>query len=263
MKNTSKAASVIALSLLVGSIGFAQGADAHGRGAAAKAPKTKVEAKREMKANPIASLAAMFGLSEADLNTLLQAKTGQSLSELTTLINGLTAQEIITKLTAYESAQIDAQVAAKKLTAKQAKVLKKVLAAKVTKFVNQVIHKLSEGTEVGVKLDLLESAATVLEITKADLQSKLHAEASVTLASLATTLKGYSQDAFIGKIVDVESAKIDAQVASNLISAEKAAELKANLVAKVTKFVTKAHGEKHNQSEHQSEHEGRAHGHKQ
>jgi hypothetical protein len=148
MKKSSKLASLIALSLLLGSIGLAQGADAHGRGVDRKSQKVKVVAKQDIQPDAIASLAAMFGLTEADLNTLLQAKTGQSLAGLASLLNVSSIDAIMSKLTTYESAQIDAQVAAKKLTAKQASVLKKGLAKKVTKFVDQIFLKVREGTAV-------------------------------------------------------------------------------------------------------------------
>ena len=244
MKKTSKAASVIALSLLVGSIGFAQGADAHGRGSAPKAQKAKVVAKKEVKASAFASAATLLGLTEADLHTQLHATAGQTLAALATTLKGWTTDEFIAKLVEAETEKIDAQVTANTITVDQATALKAVLQAKLTTFVNKAHQAAKEGAQVEVKADLLATAATLLEVTKTELHTKLHATSGTTLVSIATSLKGWTQDEFVSKIVEAQSAKIDAQVTANTLTAEKAAELKAGLNAEVTKFATKAHGVK-------------------
>lgn len=244
MKKTAKAASVLALSLLVGSIGLVQGADAHGRGGSQKSQKVKVEAKKEVKASAFASAATLLGLTEVDLHTQLHATAGQTLAALATSLKGWTTDEFIAKLVEAESAKIDAQVTANTITADQATTLKAGLQSKLTAFVNKAHNVAKEGVVVEAKADLLDTAATLLEVTKADLHTKLHAAAGTTLAAVATEQKGWTQDEFVAKMVEAQSAKIDAQVTANTITVEKAAELKAGLSAEVTKFVTKTHGTK-------------------
>ncbi|MEY4479797.1 MAG: hypothetical protein RLZZ267_475 [Bacillota bacterium] len=249
MKKVSKISGLLAVAVLASGFAISQG-DVDAASKSSKSTKTNLSttaktAKIEGKGNLLGSAATLLGVTEAALHTELHATTGQSLAAIATAKKGWTQADFATKLVAAETARIDSLVTAGTITAAKATELKTNLSARVTYEITKVhAMKLDNGLKgpKGHMANPLASAATLLGITEEALHAKLHGTTGVSLAAVATELKGWTQADFAAKLVAAETARIDALVTAGTITAAKATELKTDLTAKITAQITKVHG---------------------
>jgi hypothetical protein len=88
---------------------------------------------------------------------------------------------------------------------------------------------------VGLTGDPLDTAATYLGTTEADLHTKLRA--GQTLAQIANATAGKSRDGLVSALVADATAKIDAAQTAGRITADQATQLKANLSTRIAQLV--------------------------
>lgn len=250
MKKVSKISGLLAVAILASGFAISQG-DVDAAGKSSKSTKTNLsntakQAKVEVRGNILGSAATLLGVTEAALHTELHATTGQSLAALATAKKGWTQADFAAKLVAAETVRIDALATAGTITAAKATELKTNLSARVNAEITKIHNIKSVSGDVkgdkGLKGGPLASAATVLGLTEAALHTKLHGTTGVSLAAVATELKGWSQADFAAKLVAAETARIDALVTAGTITAAQATAFKTDLPAKITAEITKVHG---------------------
>lgn len=249
MKKVSKISGLLAVAVLASGFAISQG-DVDAAGKSSKSTKTNLSTtakaeKVELKGNILGSAATLLGVTEAALHTELHATTGQSLAALATAKKGWTQVEFADKLVAAETVKIDALVTAGTITAAKATELKANLSARITTEITKTHNLKSVGDvkgDKGLKGGPLTSAATLLGLTEEALHTKLHGTTGVSLAAVATELKGWTQADFAAKLVAAESARIDALVTAGTITAAQATTFKTDLSAKITAEITKVHG---------------------
>jgi len=83
--------------------------------------------------------------------------------------------------------------------------------------------------------DLLNTAATYLGLDRKQLATQLHAGKS--LGEIAGATAGMSRDGLVKALTDAATAKIDAAVAANKLTADQATKLKAGLASHVARLV--------------------------
>lgn len=245
MKKVSKISGLLAVAVLASGFAISQG-DVDAASKSSKSSKTNLSTtaravKVEGKGNILGSAATLLGVTEAALHTELHATTGQSLAALATAKKGWTQEDFKAKLVAAETARIDALVTAGTITSAKATELKANLSARVTAEITKT-HNIKPAGDNGLRGNPLASAASLLGLTEEALHSKLHGTTAVSLAAIATELKGWTQEDFAAKLIAAETTKIDALVTAGTITSAKATELKANLSAKITSEITKVHG---------------------
>jgi hypothetical protein len=95
-----------------------------------------------------------------------------------------------------------------------------------------------------LKLNVQASAATLLGLTPAELEKQLNAMVGQTLASFATSITGWTTEEFVAKLVEAETANIDAAVTAGTLTADQATAAKASLSERITAEVTKVYVKK-------------------
>jgi hypothetical protein len=88
---------------------------------------------------------------------------------------------------------------------------------------------------VHVRVDLIQTTATYLGISVADLRTQLRS--GKTLAAVAAATAGKTKDGLIAAIVAAETAQIDKAVADGKLTADQAAKIKSGLTERVTAMV--------------------------
>jgi polyhydroxyalkanoate synthesis regulator phasin len=184
--------------------------------------------------NKEAIITSTLGIDATTLRNRIQA--GETLAA----IAGAKKDALITALVADETKQIDAAVAAGKLTAEKAATLKSNLTAHVTEEVNAV-----RGPDMGGKGgprgsfgpgDMETVITSTLGIDATTLRNRI--QAGETLAAIA----GAKKDALIAALVTEMTKRIDADLAAGKLTAVQAKSLKDGLTAHVTEEVNEVHG---------------------
>jgi polyhydroxyalkanoate synthesis regulator phasin len=189
--------------------------------------------------NKEAIITSTLGIDATTLRNRIEA--GETLAA----IAGAKKDALIAALVADETKQIDAAVAAGKLTAEKAATLKSNLTAHVTEEVNAVRGP-GMGGKGGPRMDGprggfgpgdMETVITsTLGIDATTLRNRL--TAGETLAAIA----GAKKDALIAALVTEMTKRIDADLAAGKLTADQAKSLKDGLTAHVTEEVNEVHG---------------------
>jgi AraC-like DNA-binding protein len=256
MKHTSKISGLLAIAVLASGIAvLGSGASAASPSKATKLTKPVIS-QSEHRMQPqrggapiLSSAATLLGITEDQLQTKLHATTGVTLAAVAKDLKGWTTEEFASKLVTAETAKIDADVTAGKLTSAQATQIKTNLSAHITKDITTVHDGkgLGQGPQKGGRGpgNPFLTVATVLGITEDQLQTKLHATTGVSLAAVAKDVKGWTTEEFAAKLVAAETAKIDADVTAGKLTAAQATQIKSDLSTRITAAITWIPGKGH------------------
>ncbi|MFC5450750.1 hypothetical protein [Paenibacillus aestuarii] len=189
--------------------------------------------------NVIKETATILNTDEATISASL--KEGKTLVEIATA-SGLTEADYLQKLVAAETASINEQVTAGKLTQDQADKIISGLSDQLTK---QIENK-GVGGKGGFPggdgqrgggfggIRLTEQAASVLAVEQSAVDEALHA--GKTLAAFAQE-KGVSEADFVQKLVAAETTAINAEVTAGKLTQDQADKMLSGLSGRLTKQV--------------------------
>jgi uncharacterized coiled-coil protein SlyX len=174
--------------------------------------------------------AAYLGITSAQLLSDLQS--GQTPAQVANATSGKSAAGLVTALVTHETAELDAAVAAGKLTSAQEQTLLANVQQRFTDFVNATKPDHGPGKGAG---DELDAAATYLGLTSAQLRSDL--QSGQTLAQVASATSGKSTVGLIAALVASEKTELDAAVTSGKLTSAQEQTLIAALQQRFTDFV--------------------------
>ena len=181
--------------------------------------------------------AAYLGITSAQLLSDLQS--GQTPAQVANATSGKSSAGLIAALVTHETAELDAAVAAGKITAAQEQTLVANLQQRFTDFVNATKPDGGPGGPGhpgrGPGGDDLDAAAAYLGITSAQLLSDL--QSGQTPAQVASATSGKSSAGLIAALVTHETAELDAAAAAGKLTSAQEQALVANLQQRFTDFV--------------------------
>jgi len=177
--------------------------------------------------------AAYLGISSTQLLSDLQS--GQTPAQVANATSGKSAAGLVSALVAHETTELDAAVAAGKLTSAQEQALVGNLQQRFTDFVNHVKPDGEHGGPGRGPGDGLDAAAAYLGITSAQLRSDL--QAGQTPAQVANATSGKSAAGLVSALVAHETAQLDAAVAAGKLTSAQEQALVANLQQRITDLV--------------------------
>jgi len=181
----------------------------------------------------LAAAASYLGLTSAQL--LADLRSGQTLAQVASATSGKSTAGLIAALVTHETAELDAAVAAGKLTRAQEQTLLANLQQRFTDFVNGT-KPIGVGPGPGRGAgDDLAAAASYLGLTSAQLLADLRS--GQTLAQVASATSGKSTAGLIAALVTHETAELDAAVAAGKLTQAQEQTLLANLQQRFTDFV--------------------------
>ena len=178
--------------------------------------------------------ASYLGLTSAQL--LADLQSGKTLAQIANATNGKSAAGLVAALVSHETTELDAAVAAGKLTSAQEQTLLSSLQTRFTDFVNGVRPADGPpGPGRGGPRDDLAAAASYLGITAAQLIADV--QAGQTPAQVANATSGKSAAGLVAALVTHETAELDAAVAAGKLTSAQEQTLLANLQQRFTDFV--------------------------
>jgi hypothetical protein len=183
----------------------------------------------------LTAAASYLGITPADLVAKLQA--GKTLAQVAGATSGKSAAGLIDALVAAEQAELDADVAAGRITRAQADAILPTLKARVTAHVNSTgpAHDGPGHGHGGPGGDDFAAAASYLGVTEAALSRQL--QAGRTLAQVAHATNGKSAAALIDALVAHETTEIDAAVAAGTVTQAQRDQIVPTLKARFTALV--------------------------
>jgi len=189
--------------------------------------------------NVIKETATILNTDEATISASL--KDGKTLVEIATA-GGLTEADYLQKLVAAETASINEQVTAGKLTQDQADKIISGLSDQLTKQIENKGFGGKGGFPGGLGggfggIRLNEQAASVLGVEQSAVDEAL--KAGKTLAAFAQE-QGVSEADFVQKLVAAETTAINAEVTSGKLTQDQADKMISNLSDRLTKQVESA-----------------------
>jgi hypothetical protein len=183
--------------------------------------------------DPLAAAAAYLGITTSQLQSDLES--GKTLAQVADATSGKSAAGLVQALVAQETSELDAAVAAGKLTQAQEQTLLANLQQMVTDLVNGVKPAFG-GPPGGFGFhgpgDDLNAAATYLGLTASALESDL--QSGKTLAQIADATSGKSAAGLVQALVAHETTELDAAVAAGKLTQAQEQTLLANLQQLVT-----------------------------
>jgi hypothetical protein len=179
----------------------------------------------------IADAAAYLGITEVAIRTALES--GRTLAQIADATSGKSAAGLIDALVAVETKEINAAVAAKKLTQAQADKLLAGLKAHETAEVNGTIRGHHGGPGgPGHHGHGLDAAAAYLGVTDEALRTSLMS--GKTLAQIAEATAGKSKAGLIAALVAAEQKELAAAVTAGRLTQAQADSISSGLQARVT-----------------------------
>ena len=175
--------------------------------------------------------ATYLGITSAQLLSDLQS--GQTPAQVANATSGKSAAGLVAALATHETAELDAAVAAGKLTSAQEQTLLASLQQRFTDFVNATKPDHGPGRGPG---DELDAAATYLGLTPTQLRSDL--QSGQTLAQVASTTSGKSTAGLIAALMASEKTELDAAVTAGKLTSAQEQTLVAGLQQRFTDFVS-------------------------
>ena len=178
------------------------------------------------------TLAALIGIDGRRL--WAEIKAGNSIASVAQA-NGVEPQTIIDALVAEVQAEIDAAVAAGRISPEEAAQKSAGLVEHFTHFLNDTANALKkDGKRHEWRAEMLETAANLIGIDVRRLWAEIKAGNSIASVAQAN---GVEAQTIIDALVAEVQAEIDAGVAAGHISPEEAAQKSAGLVEHFTHFV--------------------------
>jgi hypothetical protein len=179
--------------------------------------------------------ASYLGLTAAELRT--QLESGKTLAQIASTTSGKSTAGLVDALVAAEQKELDAAVAAGRLTKAQADAIAPSLKQRLTDLVNGVrgpgLH--GHGPGHGAFGDDFGAAATYLGLTTAQLRTQL--ESGKTLAQIAAATSGKSAAGLVSALVAAEQKELDAAVAAGRLTKAQADAIVPTLKQRFTDLV--------------------------
>ncbi|OXM86305.1 hypothetical protein [Paenibacillus rigui] len=192
----------------------------------------------------LSKTATILGVEQSVIQDELKA--GKTLAQIAQEKASLSEEDFLAKLVAAETAAIDADVTAGKLTQEQADKRKENLSDRLKKEIENTgmgkggFGGPGGGPEGGPRGGgkLVEEAATILGVEQSVIQDEL--KAGKTLAQIAQEKASLSEDDFLAKLVAAETAAIDAEVTAGKLTQDQADKRKENLSDRLKKEIENA-----------------------